>query len=775
MMRILALLLLMVVGSGAVAQTIPGLGGGETAAEASGDTASDPAAASTEALIELLRDDQARAALIERLEASAPAAQSGGSATPQADQPEEEPMTFGRQVSRFAESVMDAVKDNAETLWIQIRRLPNRLSDFRAALDPDIVLGSLKALAFVIFTTYTAYFILRLLSHRVSHRLSAAAVGRRFWQRAALSVMTSVIAALVVVFSVLASSVAAIVFFGETFARLGPIQLDYLTAFNVAGLSTVVIHAIFAPRFGQLRLIPLKDESAKRLSRWLTASAQMLAYGQLLIVPLVQREAGFLPAFAVSSAIGGIVMAYAIVVTWRNRRRVADWLHGDKERPEHPGFFYTLVDLWYVPMTLYLFYVLVIVLLRPGNILLPLLLTSAKVAALVIGGLFLRNQLLRTARRGVTLPPSLSTAMPALERRLNSVLPKITIFLRLVLAIAVVGGVLVILGVISPTIWMGDGDREGITEEMLSITLIVAISAAAWLGVASWVDFRLNPMVGKMPTSRETTLLTLLFNAATIAIVVISTMLILSELGINIAPLLASAGVLGLAIGFGAQKMVQDIITGVFIQFENAINVGDVVSVGGVTGTVEKLTVRSVSLRDVQGVFHIIPFSSVDMVSNYMRDFSYHVADMGVAYREDMEEAKQAMHDAFDELRKDAEQAPDILGDLEWFGLNSFDDSAITLRARIKTVPGKQWAIGRAYNLILKRIFDERNIEIPFPHQTIYFGVDRQGKAPPLHLVQDAVVTQDSGPEPGTRPVTQDTPPAAQDTPMDTPEGGDQR
>ena len=121
-------------------------------------------------------------------------------------------------------------------------------------------------------------------------------------------------------------------------------------------------------------------------------------------------------------------------------------------------------------------------------------------------------------------------------------------------------------------------------------------------------------------------------------------MFVLSELGLDIAPLLASAGVLGLAIGFGAQKMVQDIITGVFIQLENAMNVGDVVTVGGTTGSVERLTIRSASLRDVQGVYHIIPFSSVDMVSNYVKDFGYYVCDMGIAYREDTEEAKE--HDS---------------------------------------------------------------------------------------------------------------------------------
>ena len=223
-------------------------------------------------------------------------------------------------------------------------------------------------------------------------------------------------------------------------------------------------------------------------------------------------------------------------------------------------------------------------------------------------------------------------------------------------------------------------------------------------------------------------------NALTIILLVMTLMFVLSEIGLNIGPLLASAGVLGLAIGFGAQKMVQDIITGVFIQLENSINVGDVITLTGITGTVERLSVRSVSLRDVQGTVHIIPFSSVDMVSNFMKDFSYFVCDMGIAYREDVDEAKDAMHDAFDKMLEDKSIAQDVRGPLEWFGVNSFGDNAVVLRARIKTAPGKQWGTGRSYNWYLKKVFDERGIEIPFPQRTIWLGEAKDGSTQPIRM-----------------------------------------
>jgi len=121
-------------------------------------------------------------------------------------------------------------------------------------------------------------------------------------------------------------------------------------------------------------------------------------------------------------------------------------------------------------------------------------------------------------------------------------------------------------------------------------------------------------------------------------------------------------------------------------------------------------------------------------VSNFTRDFSYFIADMGVGYSEDVEVVKQAMLDAFEEMMKNPEVAENIIGDLEWYGLQSFGDSAIVLRGKIKTQPGYQWGTGRAYNGELKKIFDARSIEIPFPHQTIYFGEDRDGKAPALNV-----------------------------------------
>jgi small conductance mechanosensitive channel len=217
-------------------------------------------------------------------------------------------------------------------------------------------------------------------------------------------------------------------------------------------------------------------------------------------------------------------------------------------------------------------------------------------------------------------------------------------------------------------------------------------------------------------------------------------MLLLAELGVDIGPLLAGAGVIGLAVGFGAQKLVQDVITGAFIQLEDTLNEGDVITTGGVTGVVERLTIRSVSLRSIDGAYHLIPFSSVDTVTNLTKTFSYHIAAIGVAYRERIPEVKQAMQDAFDKLRETS-FAAEIIGDFEMQGITEFADSAVVVRARIKTLPGKQWALGRAYSELVKEIFDERGIEIPFPHVTLYMGELKDGNTPPLRVQSASAAT----------------------------------
>ena len=219
-----------------------------------------------------------------------------------------------------------------------------------------------------------------------------------------------------------------------------------------------------------------------------------------------------------------------------------------------------------------------------------------------------------------------------------------------------------------------------------------------------------------------------------ITILIVGTMIILREVGIEIGPLIAAAGIVGLAVGFGAQSLVKDVITGFFILLEYQIRVGDVVEIAGKTGIVEKMNLRTTMLRDLAGNAHYVPNGAIDAVTNMTKEYSRYVFDIGVAYREDVDEVMNVIKEVDEELRKDPAFKDDILEPLEVLGLDQFADSAIIIKARTTTKPIKQWYVGREFNRRLKKKFDEKDIEIPFPHVTLYMGQDKQGQSPPVHV-----------------------------------------
>lgn len=236
---------------------------------------------------------------------------------------------------------------------------------------------------------------------------------------------------------------------------------------------------------------------------------------------------------------------------------------------------------------------------------------------------------------------------------------------------------------------------------------------------------------------RKNTLKSITTSVIDIFIAVSAFLLILYTIGVDIAPILAAAGVVGIAVGFGAQRFIEDIITGIIILTEDQIRVGDVVKIADKGGLVEKVDLKMVVLRDLSGNVHYIRNGRIDTITNMTKEFSRFVFDIGVAYRENIDEVIEIIKQVDEELRNDEEYKNDILEPIEVFGLERFDDSAQIIRARIKTKPIKQWNIARAFNKRLKKKFDENNVEIPFPHRTIYIGKDKDGFSPPLNINLD--------------------------------------
>jgi small conductance mechanosensitive channel len=199
-------------------------------------------------------------------------------------------------------------------------------------------------------------------------------------------------------------------------------------------------------------------------------------------------------------------------------------------------------------------------------------------------------------------------------------------------------------------------------------------------------------------------------------------LVILKEFGVEVAPILASAGVVGLAVGFGAQNLVRDVIAGFFIILENQIRVGDVAIVNGTGGLVEHINFRTTVLRDLAGVVHIFPNGSISTLSNLTTEWSAYVFDIGVAYGEDTDQVVEIIREVGRTMREDIKFGRSILEDIDIFGVDKFADSAVIIKGRIKTKPIKQWEVGREFLRRIKYAFDANDIEIPFPHRSIYFG-----------------------------------------------------
>jgi len=263
--------------------------------------------------------------------------------------------------------------------------------------------------------------------------------------------------------------------------------------------------------------------------------------------------------------------------------------------------------------------------------------------------------------------------------------------------------------------------------------LIIAILAFILFKVTNFFLRRIKPIMlehmesGSDLDSRELkkrldTLLGILRSIIKALIWVMVGMLVLRKIGIDIAPIIAGAGIVGLAVGFGAQELVRDFIAGFFMLLENQIREGDVAIVNGTGGLVEHVGMRTIVLRDLSGVVHVFQNGKINTLSNMTKNWSGMVFDIGVAYKEDTDKVAEVIQQVAEELRADPGFRDKILEPIEIFGVDGFGDSAVIMKARFKTVPIEQWAVGREYRRRLKKAFDEQGIEIPFPHRTIYWG-----------------------------------------------------
>ena len=323
---------------------------------------------------------------------------------------------------------------------------------------------------------------------------------------------------------------------------------------------------------------------------------------------------------------------------------------------------------------------------------------------------------------------------PLLEQRTNRYLPMmrsgLAALIRIAAVIAILDAWRVDVGAV-----LNAATMHEIIARLLTIFLMLVVALVIWEVVDAAITFYLERQDTEgrqiLTSSRARTLLPLIRNALFVVISLLVALTILSELGVNIAPLLAGAGVVGLAVGFGAQTLVKDVITGAFILFEDTVNIGDVVTVNGVSGTVTAMSIRTLKIRDGDGTLHTIPFGTLTTISNMSRGYGYYSIDIGVDYQESTDKVVAAMREVFEDLLGDPAYRPNILGSLDLLGVDRFTDNAVRVRAGIKTRALKQWDVGREFNRRLKIRFDELGIQFAPPQRLVY-GAPTGSATPPV-------------------------------------------
>ncbi|MGB0682720.1 MAG: mechanosensitive ion channel domain-containing protein [Magnetovibrionaceae bacterium] len=507
---------------------------------------------------------------------------------------------------------------------------------------------------------------------------------------------------------------------------------------------TILIRALLTPRTPELRVLSLSDDHAAYLYVWFRrfVLVGVLAFhGMAAALPLGLSAGAYEGGLRLISL---VLLGMALVFVFQNRKVVADWLgeearsQGDQVRP-FARLKQKIGDIWHVLITGYLIVAYGIWALElPGGFIFLARATLISLGVLVLARLFI-SLMNKLAERWLKIPDDLEAKLPGLRDRANRYVP---IFGRLARGAVWVFALLIVfqawgLDLLTP---LSEPAGQRFLNGIVSIVIIGVLALVVWEVSSAAIQRYLDGQDGEdgqaIRSARIRTLLPVLRNAILIVLCVLVTLVVLSELGINTAPLLAGAGVAGLAIGFGAQKLVQDVINGGFLLVEDALQVGDVVTVAGSTGVVERLSIRSIRLRDVNGNVFTIPFSNVDTVVNLTKEFSFAVMDIGVAYREDTDVVSAIMSEVGAGMQADETWGPLILEPLEILGVDQLADSAVIIRCRFKTQPLKQFSIRREYNRRIKKRFDELGIEIPFPHTTLYFGEDQDGKAPPVQVLQ---------------------------------------
>ena len=545
---------------------------------------------------------------------------------------------------------------------------------------------------------------------------------RRPWQRLPLAVGGGALAVLPVV--AFAAGAYLTLTWLDPSREAGLIVLALVNGSLLARLAGLLVSAVLAPRSPRLRLLPIGDEIAASLHRRLRWIVNAAVYGY------VGAEAALLLGLpragqvVLLDIVGLVVVALLAATVLRYRAGVAAWLGMPSPVPWLNELRRVTAGLWHVVALVYVAALYLIWVARvPGGVAYLLQATAVTLIAFVAATALTR--LAGPVLSRVSRARALTEVAPSGEGRFVAAL-------RVVAASVVYGAALL------ASLWAWRVPLESwlttpIGLRLLGSALIIGLAALAataiWEAIGVLIDRHLRRGPGSSAEklrrrARIETLVPVLRKIVLWMLAAVVVIVVMSELGIDPAPLIAGAGVAGIAIGLGAQSLIKDLVTGISHILEDTFAVGDVVRVGDFSGVVEGISIRAVRLRDTDGAVHTIPFSAVAAVTNLTKEYAFAPLDVGVAYGEDLDRVMATIREVAAGLRADPAFAALLPEEAEILGVDAFQDSSVLVRGRLKTLPGQQWVVAREYRRRLKLAFDAKGIEIPYPQRTVHTRVE---------------------------------------------------
>ena len=679
-----------------------------------------PNAAELEALADELRDEAKRAEIIRRIEALAAAQKA---AEPTAEAPARGPLAsvtdrivaFGGDV---AGSLAFAFDPGVFRQWLE-----RGFNDPASGASFWTVLG--QALLVLLAALVVEIAVRRLMAglRGASERPESGTIGERLLAAAvALLLGTAPLAAFAAA-GFAALSAAAL---PQTAAEL---VLAVVYTSSAARLAILAMRAILAPAAAGARLAPLDDGAAAGLLAWLRRLVLAVAYGWLVCEAARILALPPAPYRLLVDLAGVAVLTVAVAMVFRNRKAVRDRLHSGGS-----GIGGRLADIWHVVAFAYLAAAFLVWAASVEGGFAYMGEASAWTVAAVAAGRLADLGVLRLVDAAARWEFRADSRFPGVKARADRYMPVLRKSLRT--AVWAVAAIAVLEAWRAPALdLLASPVGERIIGALVRIALVFGLFLVLWealcLAIERYLDARDEDGNRMERSGRARTLLPLLRRASAVLLLTIGALTAASELGIDIAPLLAGVGIAGLAIGFGAQALVKDVITGLFIVIEDQVAVGEYVSLAGHAGIVEGMSIRTIRLRDLSGTVHVVPFGEVGTVENLTRDYSYAVIDAGIGYGEDTDRVSDVLREIAAGMESDRNWRDRVIPPFEVFGVQELGDSAVTVRCRFKTPPMHQWAVAREFRRRMKKRFDELGIEIPFPHRTVYFGGGKPPDAAP--------------------------------------------